>query len=298
MDRRDFLRAGVAAGALAFGLPSRSFAAPPRAYDLVAVRNAEPDAMFDAAIKSLGGMAQFVRKGQTVVLKPNIGWDVPPEMGGNTNPVLVRRIVEHCFDAGASRVYVFDHTCDDWRRCYATSGIERAAEDAGATVVSGDSERYYQEVSIPGVRTLTSAKVHELILDSDVFINVPILKSHGGSQLTISMKNLMGIVWDRALWHRRDLHGCIAEFATYPKPDLNVVDAYYVMTRNGPRGVSKADVVTMKSLVLSRDMVAADAAAAKLCGMDPENVAYIRRAHDLRVGTRDLTSLSIKRIAL
>ena len=238
----------------------------------------------------------LVKKGQKVLLKPNIGWDVSPERAADTNPLLIKRIIEHCFTAGAKEVYVFDNTCDKWSACYKNSGIEKAAKDAGAKVAPGHSESYYQKVLVPKGKNLKEAKVHELILSSDVFINVPVLKSHVSARLTIAMKNLMGIVWDRRFWHRNNLNQCIADFATYRKPDLNIVDAYNVMTKNGPRGVSKADVVKMKYLIVSTDMVAADAAAAKIFGMDPDDVKYIQMANDLEVGRKDLTKLNIGRI--
>jgi uncharacterized protein (DUF362 family) len=110
------------------------------------------------------------------------------------------------------------------------------------------------------------------------------------------MKNLMGIVWDRRFWHRNDLHQCIADFATWRKPDLNIIDAYRVMTRNGPRGVSEADIVIKKSLILSTDMVAADAAAAKIFGSEPSTIPYIKIAHEMGVGNMNLEELNIERI--
>jgi uncharacterized protein (DUF362 family) len=106
----------------------------------------------------------------------------------------------------------------------------------------------------------------------------------------------MGIIWDRRYWHRNDLHQCIADFAAYFKPTLNVVDAYRVMKRNGPRGVSEEDVVKMKSLIISTDQVAADAAAAKLFGIEPEEVPHIKLAHQMGAGTMDLEKLRINRI--
>jgi len=305
MKRRDFIRKSISAGifagtALSFGGYGKIFAStvnnPDLPYDLVAVRDGEPDLMLDKALEALGGIKKFVKKGQTVVIKPNIGWDVEPEKAANTNPLLIKRLVTHCITAGAKEVYVFDNTCDNWTACYKNSGIEKAAKDAGAKVAPGHSESYYQQVSVPGGKNLKDAKVHELILSSDVFINVPVLKSHGSAKVTITMKNLMGIVWDRRFWHRNDLNQCIADFATYRKPDLNIVDAYNVMTKNGPRGVSKADVVTMKYLIASTDMVAADAAAAKIFGMEPDQVNYIQLANDMGVGQMDLSKLTISRI--
>ena len=307
MDRRAFFKGGLGASVLAgttlgavgrrgllAGVPAGDGGLP----DLVAVRGGEPDVMFDRGIKALGGIGAFVKKGQTVVVKPNIGWDVAPDRAGNTHPKLVARIVKACFEAGAKKVFVFDHTCDDWQRCYTNSGLERAAKDAGATVVAGNSESYYQDVRIPGGTELKEAKEHELILSSDVFINVPVLKNHGGARLTVSMKNLMGIVWDRGFWHKTDLHQCIADFASYRKPTLNVVDAYNVMKRNGPRGVSVEDVTMMKAQILTTDIVAADAAAAKLFGMEPDAVRHIALAADKKVGRRDLENLKIERISI
>ena len=268
-------------------------------YDLVAVKGGEPDLMFDKAIDSLGGMQAFVKKGQSVVVKPNIGWDVSPERAGNTNPLLVKRIIQHCLAAGASVVYVFDNTCDKWDQCYATSGIKQAVSDAGGKMVPGNQESYYQQVEIKQGKKLKNAKVHELILQSDVFINVPVIKHHSSAMLTLAMKNLMGVVWDRMFWHRNDLQQCIADYATFDrKPDLNVVDAYRVMTRNGPRGVSPADVSLQKQLLVSTDMVAVDAAAARIFGKEPNDIAHIRIAEQMGIGRADLNSLKINRIIL
>jgi uncharacterized protein (DUF362 family) len=307
MDRRKFISTGIGGGIIAgtsllWGKRNPLLAAPrplsPPSYDLVAVKGGEPEVMFDKAIELFGGMDRFVTKGQTVVVKPNIGWDVSPERAGNTNPKLVKRIIEHCYDAGAKDVFVFDHTCDNWTRTYKTSGIEKAAQDAGAKVVSGGSEGYYQEVAIPVGKTLKRAKVHELLLSSNVIINVPVLKVHDGARVTIAMKNFMGVVWDRRYWHRNDLQQCIADFATYCRPALNVVDAYAVMNQNGPRGTSVDDVVKMGSLIMSRDIVATDAASAKMLGFEPEEIGHIRIANEMHVGTMDLTKLSINRIKL
>ena len=306
MDRRNFLK-NVCSGtivfgsSLAFGDYSRVFAAAgiqSAPYDLVAVKGGEPDQMFDKAIASLGGMQHFVPKGSRVVVKPNIGWDVPPDRGGNTHPRLVSRIVEHCLQAGAREVFVFDHTCDAWSRCYKNSGIERAVKDAGGKMAPGNNEGYYQRVKVPQGKRLTETKVHELVLDTDVFINVPVLKHHSSTMLTIGMKNLMGIVWDRWYWHRNDLHQSIADFVSWKKPALTVVDAYNVMKQNGPRGVSRGDVVKMKSLVVSTDPVAADAAATLIFGSQPTDIRHIRLAADMGLGRLNLKEMSINRIKM
>lgn len=306
MRRREFFKtsvgAGIAAGtALSLGGYEKLWAssAVSSKYDIVAVMGGTPDAMFDLGIQELGGMEAFVQKGQKVVVKPNIGWDVTPELGANTNPLLVRRIIEHCFKAGAKEVYVFDHTCDNWINTYRNSGIEKAAKSAGAKVVPGNSEKYYQSIDIPGGVKLKKAKVHEILLETDVFINVPVLKDHNSTRMTACLKNNMGIVWDRGYWHANDLHQCIADYALFEKkPALNVIDCYNVMVKHGPQGVSKEDIVQMKSQILTVDWVAGDTAAAKMLGVDPGRIDYILIANKMGLGSMNLESLNIKRIKM
>jgi uncharacterized protein (DUF362 family) len=304
MKRRDFIKNSIATGiATSLTMPlfyinkTQAYPKYDKMYDLVAIKGGEPEIMFDKAISQLGGMSNFVKKNQTVVVKPNIGWAVGPERGGNTNPKLVKRIIEHCYRAGAKKVYVFDNTCDEWTKCYHESGIKQAASDANALIVSGNSEKYYHDVDIPRGEILKKTKVHELILQSDVFINVPVLKNHGSANMTISIKNLMGVVWDRSYWHRNNLHQCIADYATFHrKPDLNIVDAYRVMMQNGPRGVSVHDTKIYKTQIISADMLAADTAATKIFGREPADIPYMKKAETMGVGTMNLENLSISRL--
>ncbi len=306
MRRRDFFKtsigAGIAAGtALSLGGYEKLWATSPVGvkYDMIAVMGGNPDSMFDLGIQELGGMGAFIQKGQKVLLKPNIGWDVIPELAANTNPLLVKRIIEHCFKAGAKEVYVFDHTCDNWVNTYKNSGIEKAAKSAGAKVVPANSETYYQSIEIPAGVKLKNAKVHELLLETDVFINVPILKDHNSTRMTGCLKNTMGIVWDRGFWHSNNLHQCIADYALFEKkPALNIIDCYNVMVKHGPQGVSKEDLVLMKSLIITTDWVAGDTAAAKMLGVDPQRIDYIPIAHKMGLGNMNLDSLNIKRIKM
>jgi uncharacterized protein (DUF362 family) len=306
MKRRDFIKkssgAGIAAGAaVSLGGYDKLWAsrAVSAKYDMVAVMGGAPDSMFDLAIQELGGIGLFVQKGQKVLIKPNIGWDSVPEMAANTNPLLVKRIIEHCFKAGAKDVYVFDHTLDNWMNCYKNSGIEKAAKSAGAKVVPGNSENYYQEVLIPGGIKLQSAKVHQLLLETDVFINVPVLKNHESARMSCCLKNSMGLVWNRGYWHSNNLNQCIADYALFErKPALNIIDCYNVLVKNGPQGVSKEDVVQMKSLILTTDWVTGDTAGARMLGIPVEKIEYIPIASKMGLGNMNLESLNIKRIKM
>ena len=306
ITRKGFLELGFAAAAgavlpaiLRRPLWAKEAGKPKPAWpDLVAVRAGSPVPMFDAGIKALGGMGRFVRKGQTVLVKPNIGWDKTPSEGADTNPDLAGRIVAAAYEAGARKVYCFDHSVNKESDCYRNSGIARAVKDHGGEMRSGSDEAAYRRVAIPGAKALTEAKVHELYLDCDVVINAPILKSHGGGRMTAAMKNLMGVVWDRRYWHRTDLQRCIAEFPLLRKPDLNVVDAYLVMMEGGPYGASTEDLALKKMQLLSTDMVLADAAGAKILELKPESVPYLKMAAELGLGSMDLERAAIKKVSL
>lgn len=306
MKRRSFFKtslgAGIASGAaLSLGGYDRLWASAGSGtkYDMVAVMGGSPDAMFDLGIQELGGIGNFISKGQRVLVKPNIGWDVTPDLAANTNPLLVKRIIEHCLKAGAKDVYVLDHTIDNWINTYRNSGIEKAARSAGAKVVPANSEKYYQEIKIPTGVKLKNAKVHELLLETDVFINVPVLKDHSSTRMTCALKNAMGIVWNRGYWHANNLHQCIADYALFEKkPTLNVIDCYNVLVKHGPQGISKEDVVQMKSQIITTDWVAGDAAGARMLGIAPEKIEYLMIAYKMGIGTIKLESLNIQRIKM
>lgn len=309
MKRRDFLKTSAALGVTALSFNKLNAALSSNsvmvesAPDLVAVMGGEPAELLTRALKELGGIGKYVKKGQSVVIKPNIGWDKQPEMAANTNPKLIEALVKECFKAGASKVTVFDHTCDNWQKCYTNSGIEAAAKKAGATVVPGNDEVYYKEVKLPKGVSLKSMKVHQALIDADVWFNVPVLKNHGGAKMSISMKNYMGICWDRGFFHSNDLQQCIADACTYSKkPALNIIDAYRVMTKNGPQGRSISDTSTLKTIIVSPDMVAADTAAIGLFNqvekMDIKEVGHIAKGENHKLGTQNLDKLDIKRIRL
>ena len=306
-NRRTFLKKSVtlstlAAGTLIFGgidrLWGQSTTATAALPDLVAVKDGEPGPMFDAAIAGFGGMEHFVKPGNTVVIKPNIGWNREADSGANTHPGLVKRIVAHCLDAGAKKVYVFDHAVDNGPKCYENSGIAFAVKSAGGVMVPATHEKYYQSVDISQGKKLKSTKVHELILASDVYINVPVLKHHGSSGLSLAMKNQMGVVWNRGIYHFKGLHQCIADFCHVRKPDLNVMDGYRITLRNGPSRAGKDDVVIRKTLLLSTDIVAIDAAATRMFGKDPSQINHILYADSAGLGTMDLSRLNIRKISL
>lgn len=310
MDRREFLKFAALAGAASVvdfsgmaKLMASGQASVSSTTDMVAIMGGEPVPMLERMFQEYGGIGQFVKKGNKVVIKPNIGWDRAPEMAANTNPQLIGALVKICKDAGASQVQVFDHTCNEWSACYKNSGIRAAVEANGGTMVPGHEESYYVNVSLPQGVKLKSTKIHRSLQECDVWFNVPVLKHHGGAKMTCAMKNYLGIVWDRQFFHSNDLQQCIADVVTYPKkPALHIVDAYRILVQNGPQGKGVEDVVTTKSLMASKDPVAVDAAALALYNQAKpitlNDASHILKGEELKLGTTKLETLNIKRIRI
>ncbi|GHU63423.1 hypothetical protein FACS1894123_06160 [Bacteroidia bacterium] len=309
MKRRDFLKTSVAVGVAALTFDKLQAAISTNdlmvesAPDMVAVMGGEPAQLLERALQEMGGIEKYVKKGQSVVIKPNIGWDRKPEFGANTNPEIIEVLIKQCFKAGAKKVSVFDHTCDNWQKCYDNSGIKQVVEANGAVILPGNDEVYYKEVTFPQGVKLKSAKIHQAILDADVWFNVPVLKNHGGAKMSIAMKNYMGIVWDRGFFHSNDLQQCIADACTWnKKPALNIIDAYRCMRRNGPQGKSASDTSVLKSIIISKDIVAADTAAIGLFNqvekMNIDEVGHIANGEKLKLGTQKIDKLNVKKIKL
>lgn len=310
-QRRNFIKQGFAVGA-AFSLvdlgglfaaeptPSTTNTKPtttPKKIDLVAVRNGGRVAMLDAALTALGGISAFVKPGQTVVIKPNAAWDKSAELAANVHPSLVSHMIKLCLQAGAKEVNVFDHACDAWQKVYESSGLGEAITKAGGKIVPAHDEAMYIEKSAPDAVKLKTAKIHKLIVESDVFINMPVLKHHGGAVMTACLKNVMGLVWDRGFFHKNDLQQCIADGVLYRKPDLNILDAYTPMMRNGPKGKDDSDLLKdVKALIASQDLVACDAAGAMILGHKQDGIKHVALAAAAGHGICDLSKLNIKRI--
>jgi len=251
--------------------------------DLVTVRGGSPMRLVKTAMEKLGGMGRFVAKGERVVLKPNIGWDRIPEQGANTNPQVVGSLIRHCLEAGAASVTVLDNTCNEQRRCYARSGIEAVCREMGAQL-KPLVPRDYVEVDMKG-EVIKRWMVARPVLEADCLINVPVAKHHSLTRLSLGMKNWFGAVGGRRQHLHQEISTSIADMAAYFQPRLVVIDAVRILKRNGPQGGNVKDVEQINTLVASTDQVAADAAAAGLFGLKPDQLDFIVQAHRRGLGS-------------
>jgi len=300
MDRREFLKLSATAGAglvVPAGLHSLAEAAEKAGRpDLVVAHGASPERIVKAALDAMGGIKQFISRGDIVVIKPNIGWDRTPEQAGNTNPEVVAAVVRLCFEAGAKKVKVFDRPVNDPRRCYVQSGIMTAAKELGADVDYMD-ERKFKDVDIKGV-ALKSWPLYSDIFDADKVISIPIAKHHGLAKLTMSMKNWMGVMGGSRRQIHQKLDESLVDLSMKIKPTLTILDAVRILTANGPQGGSLADVKKLDTVIVGFDPVAIDSYGATLFGMKGSDLGYVTIGHKLGLGQMDLSKVRIRKVSV
>src|SRR4030043_2167078 len=270
--------------------------------DLVIAKSGSPSQLLQAAMTPLGGMGRFVKKGQRVVIKANIAWARTPDQACTNNPALFSALIKTCYEAGAKRVAVWDHTCDNYQFCFSRSGLKEAAQKAGADIFSGHGRNSYKQVEIQKGKKLKTVEILTDVLGADVFINLPIPKQHDATELTLGMKNLIGIVWDMEQLHKVDLHQHIADINTVRKPDLVIMDAIRILTTNGPKGPGKTEDIG--EVIASIDIVAADAYAATFFKhpktgkpFKAEEVKFVKNAYDLGLGEINLSKVRVKKVS-
>jgi uncharacterized protein (DUF362 family) len=266
--------------------------------DIVVVRAGEPEDLVRKAIDELGGMKRFVKKGDNVIIKPNIGPAMRSyEYAATTNPWVMGAIVKMCMESGAGRVRVMDKPWSGTAESgFANSGIKEQVEKAGGEIEIMSRFKFVA-TDIPQGRDIKKWEIYEDILKADVLINVPIAKHHNSSRLTLGMKNLMGAINSAQMFHM-NIHQRIADLASRIKPTLNIIDAVRILTANGPTGGNLKDVSKLDTIIASADIVAADSYATSLFGLKPDDISHIKIGSEMGIGRSDLSLLNIKEVTL
>jgi uncharacterized protein (DUF362 family) len=269
--------------------------------DLAGIRGTVASARGDAAqavrgaIDALGGMGRFVRRGETVVIKPNVGWDRTPLQAANTNPIVVSTLVSLCVEAGAAEVIVTDNSCNEAQRCFTRSGIWKAAEGAGAKIVL-PLPHGFRDYDLGGA-VLGTMPVLAAAVEADRFINAPVAKHHGLSGFTGAMKNLYGVLGGRRDRLHQRIDDSIADLAGAIRATLTVMDATRVLVRNGPQGGDLGDTQEIGRVIASVDPVAVDAVSCGFIGKAPAELPYLALAAGRGLGAADVARITFKEIS-
>ena len=303
MNRRKFLKqvalwsAGLLAAPPVFDLAAQSLGAESNGTpDIFVATGKDIPAMVRQMVDAMGGMSQFVNRGDTVVIKPNIGWDRTVEQAANTHPEVVTALAVLALEAGAAKIQVFDRPCNEKRRCYQNSGIKPALDAMNDRRISCEymDDRKFVPVKIKDGRSLTEWSFYRDALEADCYINVPVAKHHGSSTLTLGLKNAMGVIGGVRGRLHMDLGPRIADLSLVIRPELTVVDATRILLRNGPSGGNLADVKIMDTLVAGIDPVAVDAWSTTLFGLKPADVRSTVEAFERGLGQMDLSKCRIQ----
>jgi uncharacterized protein (DUF362 family) len=262
---------------------------------ILAISHGDPVSATRGAIEALGGIKRFIRPKESVVIKPNVGWDRITIQAANTHPVVVATIVTLCKEAGASRIIVTDNPCNDARRCFTRSGIWKAAEEAGAEVILPAAHRF-RPYDLGGV-ILGRMPVLAAAVGADRFINVPIAKHHGLSGFTGAMKNLYGVLGGRRNRLHQKIDDSIDDLADFIRATLTVMDATRVLVRNGPQGGDVADTLALNQVIASEDPVAVDAYGCGLIGLSPTDLPYLSKGEERGLGIADTARIERREVS-
>lgn len=294
MNRRDFIKSTGVLTLLAPVLVREALATTDQPLVSVAEGSDYP-AITRKAINAVGGMKRFVKAGDVVVVKPNMGWDRTVDLAANTHPLVLKAVVEECLAAGAKKVKVFDNTCNDARRCYANSGIENALKGMKNVECKQLEPERFKKVALNG-QFLKEWELYDEALSANVYINVPIAKHHSLSKLTLGLKNVMGIMGGNRGFVHRNLDTALADVNARFKPHLTVIDATRILTAHGPQGGNIADVKVLNKVIASTDTVAADAFATTLFGMKPADITVTVAAYKRGLGEMNLEKVKVVRV--
>lgn len=255
------------------------------------VRGADRSKTIALALKAIGGIEQFVKPGDRVLLKVNAAFATPSALSATTHPILVKELVRICLKAGASRVFVSDNPINDPASCFALTGISKAARDGGAQVLVPEKS-YFSSFTLPGGNLIRSWPIlFEPFKSVNRVIGVAPAKDHHRSGASMTMKNWYGLLGGRRNIFHQDINNIIKELAMMVRPTLVVLDATTAMITNGPTGGSLSDLKPTNTMVVGTDQVAVDAYGATLLDKNSNELPFIAKAASLGLGTEDWKAL-------
>jgi uncharacterized protein (DUF362 family) len=256
------------------------------------VRGSSRSETLKLALKSMGGIQSFIKKGDRVLLKVNAAFASPPMLCATTHPDMVTGITRLCFQAGAASVAVTDNPINDPASCFRLTGIEQAARAAGAAVLFPQKE-FFKSFSLAQAQLIRNWPVlYEPLSRIDKIIGTAPVKDHHRSGASMIMKNWYGLLGGRRNIFHQDIHTIIKELAMMVKPTLVVLDGTTTMMHNGPTGGSLSDLKETHTMIVSTDQVAADAFGATLLDKTVDELAFIKKAESMHLGTADFKSLN------
>ncbi len=269
----------------------------PAIIGLQKVSEYDPDRLLVAmrsCLEPLGGMKAFVRPGQRVLLKPNLIGGFPPERAATTHPAVVRAAILLVQEAGGLALVGDSPGMGDLPSAIQGSGLAPVLESTGAQLLDFSEPHEFEAPANVVARRLTLAKA---LLDIDVIISLPKLKTHGIMRFTGALKNQFGLIPGalKSQWHFRLqqpewLASLILDVNRIAWPALAIMDAVVAMEGPGP---TSGKPRYLGVLMASRDLAAVDTLACHLIGLNPMHVPLLAAARAQGCGQTDLEQLRV-----
>jgi len=259
------------------------------------VKTKDPKVGVPKAIELLGGIETFVKRGDKVFIKPNWVYLSPPNL--TTDPRVVAEVASLCVKAGAEAL-VGDIPAIgvSSRWLYEVTGWGRIVEKSGAKLVPL-SEAPQVRVKVPNGQLLKEVDLPKPVLDADVFVDVPVAKTHISAVISAGIKNLVGLLDDqwKYKYHRADLHLKMVDVLKAIKPQLTVIDGLKAGEGQGP---GNCDWVDWGIIIAGNNVVSTDAVCARAMGYDPMEVHMIRIAAAQGLGEANLSKIELVGVPL
>jgi len=227
--------------------------------DLGITRGRRIEAMLQGAVDAIGGIGRFIQSGDVVVVKPNVAFERVAPLGATSNPEVLGALVRLLRQAGAKEVRVADNPIESPESCFARSGIQRAAVEAGARVYL-PTPADFEMLSVPGAKWIEQWPFFwRPFIGATKVIGLAPVKDHNLCAASMTTKNWYGLLGGRRNQFHQDIHGIIADLAMMMRPTFVVLDGTRVLFRSGPTGGSLDDVRPGETIVAATDSLAADA---------------------------------------
>ncbi len=210
------------------------------------------------AVDAIGGINRFIKRGDVVVIKPNVAFERPAALGATTHPEILTALIHLVREAGAKEIRVADNPIESPHSCFMRTGIQKAALEAGARVFL-PSPGEFQTLNVPGAKWIENWPFFWRPFEGATkVIGVAPVKDHNLCRASMSTKNWYGLLGGRRNQFHQDIHGIITDLARMMKPTFVVLDGTRVLFRSGPTGGSLSDVKEGRTVLASTDSVAVD----------------------------------------
>ncbi|HKI68726.1 MAG TPA: DUF362 domain-containing protein, partial [Verrucomicrobiae bacterium] len=278
-------RKGPAASAAGQIVVLPDFSVPAAGRKMSIIAGADRVKTINRAMQALGGIEQFIKSGDHVVLKVNAAFASPPSLSATANPELIAEVARLCLKAGAASVIVTDNPINDPQSCFVLTGIEKAAKAAGAKLALPDTDSF-QPTTVENARLIREwPLLYGPFRGATKLIGIAPVKDHHRSGASMTMKNWYGLLGGRRNIFHQDIHTIIFELAKMVRPTFVILDGTRTMMSNGPTGGSLDDLKATNTMIVSTDQVAADAFGATLLGKTAADLPFIDKAAAAGFGT-------------